>query len=125
MKRRILLGLALAVIALGQRVGVYLLGTLSAAGTTIPVNVYLAAHKHTVQATVTGAPTTCNIQLEGTLDDITSSAPNWANLSGSQVCTSTLTFSVTERPVTGIRVNLTALSGGTSPTVTIKYVGVQ
>lgn len=103
---------------------VYNFGKLSAATTTAPVSLPVAAHKHTVQVIVTGSPTSCQIQLEGTLDD-TGLSPNWFNLSGTQACTSTVMFSVTERPVTGIRVNLTALSGGTSPSVSIKYVGVQ
>ncbi|MGH9667094.1 MAG: hypothetical protein ACRD9L_21930, partial [Bryobacteraceae bacterium] len=79
---------------------------------------------HTVQAVVTGSPSGCSIQLEGTLDDPTLS-PTWSNLSGSQTCTSSVMFHVTARPVRAIRVNLTALSGGTSPTVTVKYVGVE
>lgn len=84
----------------------------------------LSPSKHTVQVVVTGGPATCSIQLEGTLDAISSSS-TWANLSGSQTCTSTVTFHVTERAVKGVRVNVTALTGGTSPGVSAKYTGVQ
>ena len=100
-------------------------GTLSSVTTTAAVDVsLLTPSKHTIQTLIAGSPAACSIQLEGTLDDV-SGSPTWANLSGSQTCTSSVTFHVTERPVRGVRVNLTALSGGSSPTVTIKYVGVQ
>jgi hypothetical protein len=122
--KALLLGLcALALFA--QRSSTYNLGTLAAVGTTFGVNIGPVAHKHTVQVITAGGPTTCAIQLEGTLDDVTSNSPDWANLSGSQTCTSSVTFHVADRPVTGIRANLTALTGGSSPTVAIKYVGVQ
>src|SRR5262249_52464376 len=91
---------------------IFSLGTLSATGTTIPVQLAVTAHKHTVQVVVTGSPTTCSVQLEGTLDDVTSASPTWANISGSQTCTSSVTFHVADRAITGIRANLTALSGG-------------
>jgi hypothetical protein len=118
-----LLALAAGVL-LAAHTSVFSLGTLSATGTTIPVQLAVTAHKHTVQVVTTGSPTTCSIQLEGTLDDVTSS-PTWANISGSQTCTSSVTFHIADRPVNGVRVNLTALSGGSSPTVAIKYVGVE
>ena len=99
--------------------------TLVSAVATAGVNLGMAAHKHTLQVVVTGAPATGQIQLEGTLDDATSSGATWAILSGSQLCTTTTTFHVVDRPVTGIRANLTALTGGTNPTVACKYLGVQ
>ena len=73
---------------------------------------------HTVQAIVTGSPSGCTMHLEGSLDTV-----NWADLSGDQTCTSTVMFHVTSRAVAAVRVNLTALTGGTSPTVTIYYQG--
>jgi len=102
----------------------YSLGTLNAPGPTVAQNLPFTVHKHTVQAVVTGAPATGSIQLEGTLDDVTGS-PTWFNLSGAQPCTANTIFHVVDRPVSGIRVNLTALTGGTGPTVSIRYLGVQ
>ncbi len=99
--------------------------TLTAAGTTVGVNLGMAAHKHTLQVIVTGGPATGQIQLEGTLDDATSSTANWFSLSGSQLCTSSTIFHVADRPVTGVRANLTALTGGTNPAIALKYTGVQ
>jgi hypothetical protein len=129
MRKLLLFSLALAALAGAQTVNNLIarvtFGTLSSATTTSAFDVSsLTPHKHTLQVVVTGGPATCGIQLEGTLDDVASS-PTWANLSGSQSCTSSVTFHVVDRAVTGVRVNLTALSGGTSPTVSVKYVGVQ
>jgi hypothetical protein len=81
-------------------------------------------HKHTLQVVVTGAPATAQIQLEGTLDDVNGS-PTWFNLSGSLLCTSNTIFHVVDRPVSGVRANLTALTGGTAPAVNCKYVGCE
>ena len=121
MKRLILtlITAAVAVIA-GESTSNYNLGTLSATGATISINLGRTPHKHTLQAVVTGSPDACAIQLEGSLDGST-----WANLSGTQTCTSSVAFHVVDKPVTWIRANLTSLTGGTSPTVAIRYVGVQ
>jgi hypothetical protein len=126
MKKLILVFAAFAALCLAQKTAYYLLGVLSATGTTAAVDLGVAAHRHTVQVVTAGSPTGCSIQLEGTLDDIFSVAsPTWTNLSGSQTCTSSVTFFVSDRPVRAVRANLTALSGGSSPSVTVKYVGVQ
>lgn len=98
---------------------------LSASGTSTGANLGIAAHWHTVQVVVTGSPATCSVQLEGTIDDALSSSATWANLSGTQTCTSTVTFHVVDKLALGVRINLTALTGGSSPTVTVRYVGVQ
>lgn len=130
MKFRILAACALlAAVCLAQqpttRTQVIYLGKLTATGVTNYADLQIAAHTHTIQAVVTGGPAACSIQLEGTLDDPSTSAADWADLSGSQTCTSTVTFHVIDRAVRGVRANLTALSGGTAPTVTVKYMGVQ
>ena len=97
------------------------LGQLTTASATPGQNLPIPVAKHTLQVVVTGSPAACAIQLEGTLDkDATASSATWANLSGSQTCTATVTFHVIDRAVNGVRANLTALSGGTAPTVTIK-----
>jgi hypothetical protein len=60
---------------------------------------------HTVEVVVV-SPATCSIQLEGSLDNAT-----WANLSGSQSCTTSTMFHVDGKSVTYVRANLTAYSG--------------
>ena len=79
------------------------------------------AKDHTVQVTITGGPTSVTVDLEGSLDNI-----NWFQLAtnpfdaGELAAGGTL-FHVDEKTVRFIRVNLTVLSGGTSPTVTALY----
>lgn len=82
-------------------------------GKTLPRN-------HTLQVIVTGTPAggTCN--LDGSLDGVT-----WSSLSGNQTCTSSVMFHVDARPVYQIRLTLSAVSGGTSPTWTAYYGGVR
>lgn len=66
---------------------------------------------HTVQLTVTGAPTTCTVQLEGCLLDPVD-ATCWEILSDPNVdCTSIEMFHVVDRPVRNVRLNLTVLAG--------------
>lgn len=92
---------------------------LGAVGTTTPQSV-LGATKHTLMAIVTGAPATCTINLDGSLDGV-----HWFDLSGPQNCAASAMFHVVDKPVLYVRGNLSALAGGTSPTVTIAYVGVN
>lgn len=78
------------------------------------------AHLHTIQAEPSGSPTGCTVKLEGSLDGV-----SWFDLSGDLTCTSAVMLHITDKPVMFVRVNLTALSGGTSPSVVVRYLGVQ
>lgn len=92
---------------------------MTGTGTTATFDVSRALPSvHSLQLNVTGSPTTCKAQLEGSQDGV-----NWTNLSGSYNCTSTIQVYVTGKMVSAVRVNITALSGGTSPTVTPHYNG--
>lgn len=101
------------------------IGTISSVTTSAIFSLNKPIPKHTVQVKTAGSPSTCNLQLEGTIDDPPLSGSTWANLSGSFDCSSSVTFHVVDRAVNGIRINVTALSGGTQPNVSIKYLGVQ
>jgi len=90
---------------------------LSATGTTSGFNVP-GSDVHTIAAIVTGSPSGCTLHLEGSLD-----GTNWFDISGDQTCTSNLMFHVVNRAVAQVRMNLTALTGGTAPTVTGWYLG--
>lgn len=72
----------------------------------------------TFQVVTTGGPATCTLNVQGSLDNI-----NWFDLSGNQTCTSSLMFHVVNKPVQYVRINLSALTGGTSPTVTTTVFG--
>ena len=80
---------------------------------------------HTVYASITGAPTAVTVDLEGSLD-----GTNWVQLATHPFTAGELTatqamFHVIDKPVRFVRVNLTALTGGTSPTVTVLYEGFE
>jgi hypothetical protein len=92
---------------------------LTAATNTATLDVGRALpSNHAVLAVVTGGPATCTISLQGTIDGVT-----WDTISSATTCTSSVYFYASGKPVSGIRANLTALTGGTSPTVTVYYVG--
>lgn len=80
--------------------------------------------KHTIHLRVTGGPATCTYRLEGSLDpdEVT---PEWFDLSGTLTCTTSTMVHIVDRPVMRVRGNLLTLTGGTSPTVQLRYLGVQ
>ena len=74
---------------------------------------------HTAELIVTGAPATCTYRLQGSRDGTT-----WFNLSAADVtCTTTTVAFESGKPAVSVRGNLLTLTGGTAPTVTLKYVG--
>lgn len=75
---------------------------------------------HTLSVVVTGSPSACTMNLDGSLD-----GTNFFNLSGDITCTSSVMFHVINRPVTLVRATVSALSGGSSPTVTVRYIGFR
>lgn len=91
--------------------------TMSATGTTAAFNVP-GSDVHTIAAIVTGSPSSCTMHLEGSLD-----GTNYFDISGDQTCTSNVMFHVTARAVALVRANVTLFSGGTSPTISITYLG--
>lgn len=91
---------------------------LSATGQTEATLVVPAASDHTVQLNVSGSPTSCSAVLQGSLD-----GSAWFDLSAAQTCTTSVMFHVNGKPVNRVRINLTALSGGSSPSVVPLYLG--
>lgn len=82
-------------------------------------NIRGIAINHTAELIVTGAPATCTYRLQGTRDGVT-----WFNISAADItCTSTTVAFEANKPAVTIRGNLVTLTGGTSPTITLKYVG--
>ena len=116
--------LLLAAVAFGAGWHTKTFTAQSATGTTAEVvdfdTVRLSPDELTVQLNVTGAPTTCTYQVEGSLDNVT-----FFDLSGAKSCTSSLMFHLDSKPVRYLRGNLTALSGGTSPSVQLIVKGVS
>jgi hypothetical protein len=82
-----------------------------------PTSVFQA---HTIQLTTTGAPTGCTYRLQGSNDGGTT----WFNVSAADItCTSSITAFDVDKVVKSVRGNLLTLSGGTAPTVQLKYLG--
>lgn len=77
---------------------------------------------HTIHLVVTGAPAACTYRLQGSANGSV-----WFNISAADItCTSSITtFEGTAKPTRYIRGNLLTLSGGTAPTVTMHYVGMN
>jgi hypothetical protein len=117
-KRLLLAALCLASFAAGQA-STKTWAALTGAGTTTAFTV-AGNDKHTVALAVTGTPDACTARLEGTVDGTT-----FFDVSGTQTCTSSVMFHVTDRPLEQVRVVLISLTGGTAPTVTPTYLGIN
>ena len=76
---------------------------------------------HTYQINTTGGPSAVTVAVEGSLD-----GNSWFELAAHTMTASELSaeaamFHIKDRPVPYTRTNLTTLSGGTAPTVTVQY----
>ena len=91
--------------------------TATGAGSGYPTDRIYADHGWMI--VVTGAPTAVSVTLQGSLDGI-----NWVTLDTSTITTSEIRF-VTGKPVVQVRANLGTLTAGTSPTVSVDYVGAR
>lgn len=90
----------------------YGVASASASNAGVPIN-------HTVELIVTGGPATCTYSLQGSADNST-----WFTISASAItCTSTTVAFEANKPTKYVRGNLLTLTGGTAPTVTLKYIG--
>ena len=96
-------------------------GTTDAIQTLIgPTSSLAPAKTHTVQVDTTGSPSAATLQLEGSLDGVT-----WTALSPAMDVSSSTIFHVLDAPVSHIRGNLVSLTGGSAPTVTMRYLGCK
>ena len=97
-------------------------GTFTATATTSAFDVRtVAPAQHTIQANVSGSPTSCSVQLEGSLDNST-----FFSLSGVFDCSAgNQMFHDVTRPIDYVRLHITALGGGSSPAVQLYYLGVH
>lgn len=75
----------------------------------------LGARSYALDVRVTGAPTSFSVALEGTVN-----GTDWTTV-GTAATAAGLTWAV-DKPVARVRANLTALTGGTAPTVTVQVL---
>lgn len=74
---------------------------------------------HTIELVVTGGPTGCTYRLQGSRDGTT-----WFNISAADItCTTSTVAFENGKPAVSVRGNLLTLTGGTTPSVTLKYIG--
>lgn len=95
--------------------------TTTGAGSSWPLR--NGVQEHTVQAVITGAPTAVTVALEASLDGGTSwnAIGTYAFVAGDLTAGFAM-FHVVNKPAELVRLNLTVLTGGTSPTVTGYYL---
>lgn len=73
----------------------------------------------TYQATITGTPTAVTVVIEGSLDGTNYTAINTHAFTAGELTATFAMFSVIDNPVSYIRANVTVLTGGTAPTVSV------
>jgi hypothetical protein len=99
------------------------LSAVTATGAGSPVQFHSPRNIHTMQPIVTGGPSACIIDMEGTLSvDGSGNPTGWTklatwDLAGDPRASGDIVVA-SETPVTWIRHNLRTLTGGTAPTVT-------
>ena len=100
-----------------------LLSAATSTGAGSSQRVSMIPSQHTIQATMGGTlvATAVTVDLEGSLDDST-----WFQLarhafSAGEISAEAAMFHVNDKPVKYVRANLITLTGGTAPTVTVKY----
>lgn len=99
-----------------QRMPARRMTTLSANGSTDAVNLDGTHRSFVFQTVVTGAPASFTMTFQGSLD-----GTNWYTL-GSSTATAGEAQFVVDKPAQFVRATLSALTGGTAPTVST-YVG--
>lgn len=118
-----------ALTATGQTPALSLVGNPGKPGGSGPSVAYVYAPKFIgVYPVITGSPATCSYTVYGTLK-FPSESPvypgDYLALSTSQTCTTAAAFFLTYVPTSQILISLTALTGGTSPTVTFQVISAH
>ena len=69
----------------------------------------------TIQTLHTGSPTTVVLDIEGSIDD-----KNYVQIAQHTLAAATDMFHISGKPMEWIKANITTLTGGTAPTVTVQ-----
>ena len=98
---------------------------LTSVGPDAPTTYPYTVGRHSVQVNVTGAPTAVTVALEGSLDGVTWFQFAEHVLTSGEIADQAAMFHVINKPSPRLRPNLTALAGGTEPTVSFIVAGVD
>lgn len=101
-----------------------LLDNATATGVSVAVKMNRKPGNHTFAVTMGGTvpATAVTVDVEGSLDDITYFQLVSHALSAGEITALGAMFHLIDMPVKYIRANLTTLTGGTAPTITVKHV---
>lgn len=99
-----------------------LLAAVTAVGAGTSVRLKKGVQEHTVQVIITGTPTAVVVALESSLNDGTTwNTIGTYTLTAGDLTAGSAMYHVDNKPSELVRMNLTTLTGGTSPTVTVFY----
>lgn len=99
-----------------------LLAAVTATGVSSSLNFRAGVRDHAIQATTTGAPTAVTVVLEGSLDGETYFTLDSHAFSAGEITAQAAYWNVSSQLTHFVRLNLSTLTGGTSPTVTGLYL---
>lgn len=100
-----------------------LLAAATATGAGASVRLKKVVQEHTVQALITGSPTAVTVSLESSLNDgVTWNAIGTYPFAAGDLTAGSVMYHVIDKPAELVRMNLTSLTGGTAPTVTVFYL---
>lgn len=101
-----------------------LLDAATATGTSVAVRMNRKPAMHTIQVKMGGTvvATAVTVAIEGSLDNIDYFQLVSHALSAGEITAEGAMFHLADMPVKYLRANLTTLTGGTAPTVTVKHV---
>jgi hypothetical protein len=100
-----------------------LLDAVTATGASDSKKFNYLVQDHTVQATITGAPSAVTVDLEGSLDGVTFFSLESHVFTAGELTATGAMFHIIDKPVLFVNINLTTLTGGSAPTVTALYEG--
>ncbi len=103
--------------------GVTLLNAVTSTGASDALVHSVPVKNHTLQVTITGAPSAVKVALEGSIDNITFVKITEHTFSAGELTATKAMFFNIDKPFPYVKANLTTLTAGTNPTVTVKYVG--
>ena len=100
-----------------------LLNAVTSTGASLSKEFSRLVNQHVLQATITGGPSAVTVTLEGSIDGTTFiTIGTHAFTAGELTATKAMFFDI-DKPLLFVKANLTVLTGGTAPTVTVTYEG--